>query len=88
VLDRRIQDLQQSRPGFTPRLRDLSGGRAAVAELMAVVEAFLELPLQSEEREGRAICALDGARGFPSGDHWSNSYLGGRVADASVFRPP
>lgn len=69
VLDRRIQALQQSRPEFSPELQDLLGARATIAELMAVVEAFLELPLQPEELEERAICALGRARGAPSDDY-------------------
>lgn len=69
VLDRRIQALQQSRPEFSPELQDLLGARATIAELMAVVEAFLELPLQPKELEERAICALDSARGFASDDY-------------------
>lgn len=46
VLDRRIQALKQSRPEFRPELKDLLEARATIAELMAVFEAFLDLPLQ------------------------------------------
>ena len=69
VLDRRIQALQQSRPEFRRELQDLLETRATVAELIAVVEAFLELPLQPEELEERAICALGRANGDPSDDY-------------------
>ncbi len=69
VLDRRIQALQQSRPEFRAELQDLLGARATVAELMAVVEAFLELPLQPMELEERAICALGRAHGTASDDY-------------------
>lgn len=69
VLDRRIRALQQSRPDFGTELEDLIEARAAVAELMAVVEAFLELPLQPKELEERAMCALERAHGAPSDDY-------------------
>lgn len=68
VLDRRIQALQQSRPEFRQELEELIETRAAVAELIAVVEAFLDLPLQPTELEERAISALERAGGLAAGD--------------------
>lgn len=69
VLDQRIQALQQSRREFRPELQDLLEARATIAELMAVVEAFLALPLQPKELEERALCALGRAYGEPSDDY-------------------
>lgn len=73
VLDRRIQALQQSRPEFGRELEDTVEASATIAELMAVVQAFLDLPLQPEELEERAISALERARGSPHNDDGSNS---------------
>lgn len=63
LLERQMQVLQQCRPEFRRELPDLIRAHAAVAELMAVVETFLDLSLLDVELEERAIGALERARG-------------------------
>jgi hypothetical protein len=65
VLGQRIGTLQQSgRPEEKRELADMREARAAAAELMAVVQEFLDMPLLPAAFEERVASALNRAWEF------------------------